>query len=100
MYRDSVPGLEPCLSHEEIITTLDKVVQQKLVDDIDASETGHLTAKGEALQNAFMFFVTSVSRKQKVKISEEIVLRTITEQVLFHKKLLKLPKNELNELIP
>ena len=34
MYRDQVAGLEPCLSHDQIIETLDGVVQQKLKDDI------------------------------------------------------------------
>ena len=47
-----------------------------------------------------MFFVTSVSKKVKIFITEELCLRTISEQILFHKKLLKLDKEELKRLIP
>lgn len=65
-----------------------------------AANDGTISAKGEALSNAFMFFITSVSRKIKVHISEELCLRTISEQILFHKKLLKLDKEELKKLIP
>jgi len=53
---------------------------------------GELSCNGEALANAFMFFVTSVSKKHKIFITEELCLRTISEQILFHKKLLKLDK--------
>ena len=61
---------------------------------------GEMSVTGEALANAFMFFVTQVSRKNKVTISEELCLRIISEQIAFHKKLLKLPKEELKQLIP
>ena len=47
-----------------------------------------------------MFFVTSISKKSKLFISEELCLRVISEQILFHKKLLKLDKQELKQLIP
>ena len=59
-----------------------------------------MSAKGEALGNAFMFFVTSISKKSKIFITEELCLRTVSEQILFHKKLLKLDKEELKRLIP
>jgi len=59
-----------------------------------------MSAKGEELANAFMFFVTHVSRKTMIKISEELGLRIVKEQIFFHKKLLQLPKEELKELIP
>jgi hypothetical protein len=47
-----------------------------------------------------MFFVTHVGRKPIIKIPEELGLRIVKEQIFFHKKLLKLPKEELKELIP
>ena len=47
-----------------------------------------------------MFFITNVSKKQKIFISDDICLRTISEQILFHKKLLKIDKEELKKLIP
>ena len=47
-----------------------------------------------------MFFITQVSKKFKVHISEELCLRILSEQILFHKKLLKLDKEELKRLIP
>ena len=59
-----------------------------------------MSAKGEALQISFMFFITTVSKRNKVTISEELCLRVISEQIAFHKKLLKLPKEELKQLIP
>ena len=59
-----------------------------------------MSVKGEALSNAFMFFVTQVSRRNKVVLSEELCLRIISEQIAFHKKLLKLPKEELKQMIP
>ena len=64
------------------------------------SNEGEMTVKGEALSNAFMFFVTQVSRRNKVVLSEELCLRIISEQIAFHKKLLKLPKEELKQMIP
>ena len=47
-----------------------------------------------------MFFVTHISRKQLIKIPEELGLRILKEQIFFHKKLVRLPKEELKELIP
>jgi hypothetical protein len=47
-----------------------------------------------------LFFVTRVGRKPIIKIPEELGLRIVKEQIFFHKKLLKLPKEELKELIP
>ena len=78
MYEDSISGLEPCLSLEAIIITLDEQVESMLVKDKEDNE-GELSAKGEALSNAFIFFVTQVSRKIKVSISEELCLRVISE---------------------
>lgn len=64
------------------------------------SNEGRLTAKGEELQNAFMFFITHISRKSIIVIPEELGLRIVNYQIFFHKKLLKLPKDELKDLIP
>ena len=100
LQREKVIGLEPCMSHEELIIFMDDQVQLLLKADRDLSDDGELTSKGEALGNAFMFFVTSVSKKSKIFITEELCLRTISEQILFHKKLLKLDKEELKRLIP
>jgi hypothetical protein len=47
-----------------------------------------------------MFFITQISRKSIVKIPEELGLRIVEEQIFFHKKLLRLPMEELKELIP
>lgn len=71
-----------------------------MLDEDRTANDGELTAKGESLANAFMFFVTQVSKKFKVHISEELCLRILSEQILFHKKLLKLDKEELKCLIP
>ena len=98
-YSEQVIGLEPCLHHEEIIIFMDEQVTKMLEAD-RAQNDGELSSGGEALANAFMFFVTSVSRKGKIFITEELCLRTISEQILFHKKLLKLDKEELKRLIP
>ena len=51
------------MTHEELIIFMDSQVQLMLSADRNLSEDGELTAKGEALGNAFMFFVTSVSKK-------------------------------------
>ena len=61
---------------------------------------GELSAKGEALANGFMFFITSISKKLKIAISEELCKRMVSAQILFHKKLLRLDKEELKRLIP
>lgn len=61
---------------------------------------GRLTAKGEELANAFMFFITYISRKQLIRIPRELGLRIVREQIFFHKKLEKLPNAELKEWIP
>ena len=98
-YSEQVIGLEPCLHHEEIIIFMDEQVTKMLEAD-RAQNDGELSSGGEAMANAFMFFVTSVSRKGKIFITEELCLRTISEQILFHKKLLKLDKEELKRLIP
>lgn len=47
-----------------------------------------------------MFFITQISRKSIVQIPEELGLRIVEEQIFFHKKLLRLPMEELKELIP
>jgi len=87
------------MSHEEIIPHIDIAVKA-LIEADRAENDGEISEKGEALSNAFMFFVTSISKKLKVHISEELCLRTISEQILFHKKLLRLNKEELKRLIP
>ena len=98
MYRDSVVGLdEPCMNHEQILACLDESVTKTLRVE---RENGTLSAKAEALQNAFMFFVTTVSKKLKIGISEDLCLRTVSQQIDFHKKLVRMPKEELKKLIP
>ena len=47
-----------------------------------------------------MFFITHISRKSLIFITEELGLRIVNDQIFFHKKLLKLPKDELKDLIP
>jgi hypothetical protein len=47
-----------------------------------------------------MFFITHISRKDLIIIPEELGLRIIIDQIFFHKKLLKLPRDELKDLIP
>ena len=57
MYREQVPGLEKCATLIEIIevvsTNTDTLLEAERKDN-----EGKLTAKGEALHNSFMFFVT------------------------------------------
>ena len=74
------------MTHEEMIEHIDQVVQDILKkdresnsqaegednEDGDAGE-GELTAKGEALQNAFMFFITQISKKSKIHLTEELL---------------------------
>ena len=98
-YSDEVIGLAPCMNHEEIIIFLDTQIAAVLEKD-RSENNGELSNKGESLANAFMFFITNVSKKQKIFISDDICLRTISEQILFHKKLLKIDKEELKKLIP
>jgi hypothetical protein len=57
MYRDSVPGLEVCSTLLEIIEVVSSNVDTLLEEERKVND-GKLTAKGEALQNSFMFFVT------------------------------------------
>ena len=78
MYQDQVVGLEACMTHEEIIICLDNSVKNFLHND-KASNYGNFSAKGEALQNAFMFFVTSVSKKIKINLSQELCVRIISQ---------------------
>jgi hypothetical protein len=78
MYKEDVPGLEPCMTHEQIIQTLDIQVQKKIYQDMSANE-GRISAKGEELGNAFMFFITYISRKPSVKIPEELGLRIVKD---------------------
>lgn len=42
-----------------------------------------------------MFFVTSIGKKLKVPLSEDLCLRVVSQQIQFHKKLIRLPKEEL-----
>lgn len=101
MYRDTVAGLEePCMNHAEIIECLDTNVRRLISADIEASAQKKLSEKGEALKNSFIFFVAAVSRKVNVTISEELCVRTVSELILFHRKLLDLPKEQLKSLIP
>jgi hypothetical protein len=66
---------------------------------MEANEGG-LTSKGEELSNSFMFFITHISRNKLIQIPLYLGVRVVKEQIFFHKKLLKLPNNELKELIP
>jgi hypothetical protein len=47
-----------------------------------------------------LFFLTQVCRNTKIPATKELCLRTTHSQILFHKKLFNLPKQELMELIP
>ena len=99
MFKDQVVGLEACMSHEEIIICLDAAVKTYLHSDRDSND-GNLSSKGEALQNAFIFFVAAVSKKIKIHISLDLCERTISQQIAFYKKLLSLPKEEIKRVIP
>lgn len=90
-HRDKIVGLEPCKNHEELVHFLEAQVEIYLKKDREDNE-GELTAKGEGLANAFMFFITRVSKKQKVQLAEKLCLDTISAQILFHKRLLTLDK--------
>ena len=92
MYAEKVPGLEPCYNLSTIIEVIWETVDVILDKDREQNE-GRQTAKGEALQNSFMFFVTQVCRKCKVDFT--LALRIIYWQVVFHKKLFKLNKELL-----
>ena len=98
-YSEVVIGLAPCMNHEEIIIFMDSQITKNLQDD-RSKNNGELSAKGESLANAFMFFITNISKKSKIFIDDEICLRVVSEQILFHKKLLKIDKEELKRLIP
>lgn len=78
MYKEEVPQLEPCMTHEQIISQLDMQVTLWLQQDMD-SHDGKVSVKGEELQNAFMFFITHISRKQIINIPEELGLRIVKE---------------------
>jgi len=41
-----------------------------------------------------------VCRNTKIPVSKELCLKTAHNQILFHKKLFNLPKQDLMELIP
>ena len=101
MYRDQVVGLEePCMNHAEMITCLDSNVQRLLKADRDKQDDNKLSAKGEALQNSFIFFIAAVSCKINVSISEQLCVRTVSDLILFHRKLLNLPRDQLKSVIP
>jgi len=76
MYKDNVAGLEPCMNHEQIVICFDESVTKLLAKE---RQSGTLSAKGEALQNAFMFFVTTVSKKLKIRLTESLCLRTVSQ---------------------
>ena len=84
---------------DTMVVFMNTQVQNYLEQD-KAKNEGELTATGEGVANAFMFFVTRVSKKQKVLIQEDLCLQTISAQILFHKRLLRLDKEELKQLIP
>lgn len=90
-HQQEIIGLEPCMNHEEILIFMETQVSTFLDKDREDND-GNLSAKGEALANAYMFFVTQVNKKQKIFISEELCLKMISQQILFHKRLLKLDK--------
>lgn len=99
MYKDTVVGLDQCMSHEEIVNCIDVAVNQIVARYRDGGNPPD-EVKAERLQNAFTFFVSSVSKKLKINISQDLCKRTISNQIFFHKKLLTLPKDELMKLIP
>ena len=98
-YQHEIVGLEPCMTHEEILIFMETQTTAFLGKGREAGG-GELSAKGEAVATAFMFFVTQVGKKHKISITEELCLSTISQQILFHKRLLKLDKDELKQLIP
>ena len=40
--------------------------------------------EAEALNNAFLFFLTSVARNKKVPITKKLCIKIVREQILFH----------------
>lgn len=77
------PFLEPCLSHSEILDVLEKKVSEVVKTKQESGETEQLK-EAEALQNAFLFFLTSVARNKKVPITKKLCIKIVREQILFH----------------
>ena len=61
---------------KEIIAAIDNKVKELLQEDQDKND-GKWSPKGEALQNAFLFFMTQISRRRKVQLSEELCIRLV-----------------------
>ena len=93
MYKDTVVGLESCPTHAEIIACLDQNVTQLLQDDKLDSGEDTLSEKGEALLNSFIFFIAKVGTQRSISIEKDLCVRTLSELITFHRKLVELPKD-------
>lgn len=56
MYKDSIQGLDSCMTHTQIVDALQQQVQQYIADD-RSTNNGYLSQKGECALNSFIFFV-------------------------------------------
>ena len=81
--KKSNPYLEPCLSHSEILDVLEKKVTEVVNEKKESDETEQ-HKEAEALNNAFLFFLTSVARNKKVPITKKLCIKIVREQILFH----------------
>lgn len=50
---------------------------------------GQLTAKSEAIHNAWIFFLLSIGKNKKIDVPKEMGLRVVADQIKFHKKLFR-----------
>lgn len=72
MYKDEVPGLEECSTHNEILRAISKQVEDMLLKDKQAND-GQMSSKCEILENSYMFFISKISSKgQHLQIEEEL----------------------------
>ena len=94
--REKNPFLEPCFTHMQILAIVCLKVEQQL--EIYAGEGKD--DKAEGLKNAHLFFMTSVCKNPKIDAQRDQCYKVIMDQIMFHKKLMRLPKRELQELIP
>jgi hypothetical protein len=72
--KQNNPLLEPCYAHSDILTIFDRKVAQ-----IIAKETidGKMTLKAETLKNAFLSFITQVSRNKKIQVPKPLCLKLV-----------------------
>lgn len=91
--------MEPCYAHTDMLMIFEQKVN-KLINIEKESNDGKLTEKAEKLQNAFLFFLTQVSRNKKVPITKALCLKIVREQIAFHKTLYRIPKKDLLDLVP